>query len=412
MITADIRVELVVIGDELLAGTIKDTNVAYLSRHLLGLGLGVKRVTVTGDDEEELAQALSQTLERSDIVISCGGLGPTDDDLTRQVAAQLFETELCTDEKLLSWMKERYERRGIKLSELGAKQADVPRGAKLFLNPVGAAPAIVLTRKDKTLILLPGVPAEVQAITKRSLLPYLSHRFPRTTPRIILLRTAGTTETELASRIAPVIKRFPGLKVGYLPRRGTVDLRVEDITSDRVESVLEAFTEILDEDLYANDKKELEEVVGEILVNRSHTLAVAESCTGGMLGARIVNVPGSSEYFLGGVVAYADKVKEGLLGVSRDLIVDFGAVSEEVAEAMARGVRDRFDSTYGIGITGIAGPGGGSLEKPVGLVYIGLATCDKVEVWRFDFPGPRYAVRERSVIKALDLLRRLIIESD
>jgi nicotinamide-nucleotide amidase len=406
----EVFAELVIIGDELLAGAVRDANVAFLAGSLLSAGIKVSRVTFTSDDPAELKPVLSESFNRSSLVISCGGLGPTCDDVTRKAAAEIFDRELKTDGHLLEFLKERCARSGRELSLLSATQADVPERAELLTNPVGAAPGIILTDDARTLILLPGVPREMQAITESGLIPYLERNHASEPPHILLLRTAGTVEVEVVQRIGPVLAKFPGLKVSYLPERGVLDLRIEARSSRVKSSALLEFRQCLGDDLYAEGRKELSEVIGEMLLDRSETLAVAESCTGGMLAARIVDAPGSSAYFPGGVVSYSNQAKQDLLNVPGGLFNSHGAVSEEVAKAMAEGARNKFNSTYALSITGIAGPGGGSVEKPAGLAYVGLALPDSVAVRRFVFPGDRSAIRERSVMAALDMLRRRLLK--
>jgi len=402
------KVELVVIGDELLAGAVKDANASWLADLLLSIGISVSRVTFAPDDFKELKEILDQALARTGFVISCGGLGPTADDCTRAVAADLFDRELYTNKRLLNLLAERYKKLGRKMDSVAKTQAKVPRGAELFTNPAGAAPGVVLKDESRTLILLPGVPVEMQAITQTALRSYLEENFALSVPHILLLRTVGTIETELAKRVAPVLSRLSDLKVSYLPRRGGIDLRIQAACAAEKSQALKELSRILEDDLYAVGRKELSEVVVELLLSRGETLSVAESCTGGMLASSIVDVAGSSNYFLGGVVSYSNMAKEDFLGVPHILLKRHGAVSPEVAKAMAEGVRERFNSTCGIGITGIAGPGGATRTKPVGLVYIALACKDSVRIKRFVFPGDRSSIRQRSVIAALDLLRRYL----
>jgi len=403
------KVELVIIGDELLAGAIKDANASWLADRLLSIGIGVLRVTFAPDDFKELKEILDQALARTGFVISCGGLGPTADDCTRAVAADLFDRELYTNKRLLNLLAERYKKLGRRFDRIARTQAKVPRGAALLANPAGAAPGVVLKDESRTLILLPGVPGQMQAITETALIKYLKENFTLSVPHILLLRTVGTLETELAQRIRPVLSRFPDLKTAYLPHTGTVDLRIQAPSERKKSQALKEFSRILEDDLYAVGREDLSEVVGRMLLDRGQSVAVAESCTGGMLASRLVDVAGSSRYFLGGVVSYSNRAKQELLGVASGVLELHGAVSSQVAKAMAEGVRERLNSTCGIGITGIAGPGGATRTKPVGLVYIALVSQDSVRIKRFVFPGDRSSIRQRSVIAALDLLRRHIV---
>jgi len=402
------KVELVVVGDELLAGAIQDANAGWLADRLLSIGISVLRVTFAPDDFKKLKETLEEALKRSGFVISCGGLGPTPDDRTRAVAADLFDRELYTNKRLLNLLAERYEKLGRRFDRIARAQAQMPRGAALLANPAGAAPGVILKDEARTLILLPGVPGEMQAITEAALLPYLEENLALSAPHILLLRTVGAVETELARRIRPVLARFPDLKIAYLPQMGGVDLRIQAPCAAERSQALKELTRILEDDLYAVGREDLSLVVGRTLLDRGQSVAVAESCTGGMLASRLVDVAGSSRYFMGGVVSYSNLAKQELLGVAPGVLELHGAVSSQVAKAMAEGVRERFDSTCGIGITGIAGPGGATRTKPVGLVYIALAWEDSVRIKRFVFPGDRSSIRQRSVIAALDLLRRYL----
>ncbi|MEA3311788.1 MAG: competence/damage-inducible protein A [candidate division WOR-3 bacterium] len=400
------NVELVVIGDELLAGAIQDANAGWLADRLLSIGISVSRVTFAPDGFQELKETLEEALARAGFVISCGGLGPTADDCTRAVAADLFDRELYTNKRLLNLLAERYKKLGRRFDRIARTQAQVSRGAELLANPAGAAPGVVLKDESRTLILLPGVPGQMRAITETALLPYLEENLALSAPHILLLRTVGAVETELAQRIRPVLARFPDLKISYLPRLGGVDLRIQAPSESKKSQALKEFSRILEDDLYAVGREDLSEVVGRTLLDRGQSVAVAESCTGGMLASRLVDVAGSSRYFMGGVVSYSNRAKQELLGVASGVLELHGAVSSEVAKAMAEGVRERLNSTCGIGITGIAGPGGATRTKPVGLVYIALAWEDSVRIKRFVFPGDRSSIRQRSVVAALDLLRR------
>ena len=405
---AEQKVELVIIGDELLAGAVQDANASYLADLLLSIGISMLRVTFAPDGFQELKEILKEALQRTGFVISCGGLGPTTDDCTRAVAARIFNRKLYTDKRLFALLEKRYKKLSRRFDRIARTQAEVPQGAKILNNPIGAAPGLILQNNRQTLVMLPGVPREMKAITETTLLPYLEENFALSVPHILLLRTVGTLETELARRIEPVLSRFPELKIAYLPQKGMVDLRIEASSEKKKSQVLKEFTRILEGDLYAVGRKDLSEVVGKELLERSESVAVAESCSGGMLASRIVDVPGSSRYFLGGVVSYSNQAKEDFLDVPKALLKRYGAVSSEVAKAMAESVRERFNSTYGIGITGIAGPNGATKTKPVGLVYIALASEELVQIKRFIFTGDRSSIRERSVIAALDLLRRYL----
>ncbi|MBD3285076.1 competence/damage-inducible protein A [candidate division WOR-3 bacterium] len=399
--------ELVIIGDEILSGSVQDANTPYLASYLKSLGINVLQVTFAPDEPVRLKEIITKALERSSFVITCGGLGPTSDDYTRAVAAMIFNRRLRRDERYLKVMKRRYQRLGRKLSEMGETQADIPEGADLLTNPVGAAPGLILTNAGRTLVCLPGVPREVRVIAAGPLADWFCQNYPQTsTEQTIFLRTVNTVETELARLIEPVLERHQNVKVSYLPQVGAVDLSF----SPGSDALLIELRQVLGDTIFTEDHRSLTQVVGEMLRARGETLAIAESVAGGLLTSRVVDVPGCSDYLLGGIVAYSNDAKKEFLGVSSDILAKHGAVSEQVARAMAEGVCARFKATYGLSNTGIAGPGGGTRKKPVGLVYIGLASSDGANtVKRYVFPSDRAYVRERTAVTALDMLRRHLL---
>ncbi len=409
-LASKIRLELVIIGDELLAGDLQDANMKYLVAKLLQIGLPISQVTFAPDDEEQLQKVLREALSRSQLVIACGGLGPTDDDISRKVAAKIFKRKLLENPQLLQVIKKRLLKMGVTPNELSIRQAEIPEGANLIYNPTGLAPGIILSEQDKILVLLPGVPLELKAILDEGLLDYLKTKFPAVSSFRRILRTVGVTETDLALRVGHLLRRYPDLKLSYLPKLARVDLRISGASQEQLDKAVDECKLLLGNDLYSATEDDIFKVVLQMLIEQGYSLAVAESCTGGMLASSIVDVPGSSSCFHGGVIAYSNSVKHELLSVPVDLINTVGAVSSQVAERMAQGVRELFNSTWGIGITGIAGPGGASAEKPVGLVYISVANAVSSKVIQMVFPATRFAIRKRSVILAIDLLRREILK--
>jgi len=398
-----IDVELVIIGEELLSGSVQDVNTSFLAQFLKSTGINVLQVSIAPDEPERLREILTSTLERSNLVVTCGGLGPTEDDHTRVVASCIFNRKLKRDERLLKVIKRRYERLGRKLSAMGETQADIPEGAELLLNPVGAAPGLVLADEARTLVCLPGVPREVRAIAEKPLADWLREHYPQSPgKKSIFLRTVSLAETEVAKLIQPVLERHPKTKVSYLPQVGAVDLVCEPGSED----LLIELRQVLGNAIFTEDHRTISQVVGELLRTRGETLAIAESVAGGLLTSRVVDVPGSSDYLMGGIVAYSNEAKKEFLGVPSNILTKHGAVSEQVALAMAEGVCARFKATYGLSNTGIAGPGGGTAEKPVGLVYIGLACSAGANVvQRYVFPNDRTYVRERTAVTSLNMLR-------
>jgi nicotinamide-nucleotide amidase len=414
---------VVTVGDELLLGETVDSNAAWLGRGLSELGFDVVRRYTVGDVAGEIRHALRGGLEVADLVLFTGGLGPTRDDLTRPVVAEALEAPLALDQDILADLRERFRRHGYPdLPEANVSQARVPRGAVLLPNPRGTAPGLLMDApRDRVVALLPGVPAEMKGIFLEELGPRLEGRFgPRLRPvQHVTLRTTGISESDLAGRVRDALPpEGDPVTVAFLPDVTGVDLRLTVRgAADRQEArraldrVERALTEIVEPYLYrAPETGDLVEAVSRELRRRGRTLAVAESCTGGLIARRMTDVPGSSEIFVGGIVAYADAVKGALLGVDDDTLAEDGAVSESVARAMALGVARRLGAKCGIGVTGIAGPGGGTEEKPVGLVWFAASVDDRVEARSRVFPGDRDAVRRRSAQAALALLHRLLRE--
>lgn len=399
--------ELLIIGDEILSGQILDTNSRFLARRLSDLGVKLARITKVGDDPEAIRRAIESGFERQDLLIASGGLGPTPDDQTKGVAAKLFGMRLIIDEELLARLEARFRSEGRPLPGIATRQALIPKGALVLDNPVGIAPGLILRRGEKVAILLPGVPGELERIFEDGVRPFLETSYELKPERFRIIRTTGIAEAEIYERLRDYLKRRKGLKLAYLPSRKGVDLRISsdgESLEDRVKEVMEE----LGPWAYGVDNDSLEAVVGELLRRGGFTLAVAESCTGGLIGDMLTNVPGSSDYFLGGVVAYSNQVKREVCGVKPSTLKRYGAVSAQVVSEMAAGIRSRFDSDFGIGVSGIAGPGGGTPKKPVGLVYIGVAGKE-VRVERHQFYGTRRMIKERSALAALDLLRRTLL---
>jgi len=414
-------VEIVSIGDELLLGQTIDTNSAFLGRVLGAAGFQVRSRRTVGDDWEGIKNAVDEALSRADIVICTGGLGPTSDDLTRGAVAELFGAPIDIDETLLAALQERYRQRGLPMPRLNITQAEVPRGAKVLPNRYGSAPGLVLERNGRLAILLPGVPNELEHITRDEVLPMLLGRVVSAgaaqAPPVYLrlLRTTGLGESAIAERVEHVLPMLPPLTLAFLPSRAGTDLRLTSwgvLSQEQAQQKLDAATALLREavgdHLYAIGDRDLAEVVGEELRKRGLHIALAESCTGGLLAKRFTDFPGSSDFFLGGVVAYDDAVKRAVLGVGEETLTRHGAVSEEVALEMAEGARIHMNADVGIGITGIAGPGGGTPDKPVGTVCLAVVLGDRADVRRTLQIGDRDDIRERSAQGALFILLRML----
>ena len=409
------RVEIVTIGYEVLSGRTLDTNFAWLARGLEEASVQVAWHTTTGDDTKTIAEALRRALERADAVVMTGGLGPTPDDVTRKAVATALRRPLQLDEDVVAAIRERARRSGRKLPASIESQALLPRGAQAWPNPVGTAPGLLMVEDEKPVILLPGVPAEMEALSLEFVIPYLRERTGRAV-ETFTLRTVGAFESQLQEKIDKLPTKWPGAALAYLPSYFGVDLRVTVAGVDpaRVRSVRErAYRELKERVggvLYAEDGESMEEVVGRLLAERGYKLATAESCTGGLLAKRITDVPGSSANFERGFVTYAKSAKVEELGVSGADLERHGAVSAAIAEQMARGACRAAGAQVGVGITGIASPEGGTPEKPVGTVYIAVVSPDGETVRPYRFIGSRAVVRERSVQLALDLVRRRLLQ--
>jgi nicotinamide-nucleotide amidase len=410
-------VELLTIGDELLLGFTVDTNGAVLGRALAAQGVSIVRRTAVGDDIESIVAAIREALDRTGAVITTGGLGPTTDDLTRDAVAAAFGVPLELDEEHLAWMRERWKRRFNRdMPEANRRQAMTPRGARRLQNNHGSAPgAFVQDQHGRWLVMLPGVPRELRGMTEDALLPLLREIGCGEDACILsrTLRTTGIPESLLQDMLRDVPTDRAGFALAYLPGIDGVDLRLTAHARNAedakrvVDDVAGAIRSRVGEGIYGEDDRDLADVLLEQCRRRQATIAVAESCTGGLLGARITDIAGSSDVFLGGVIAYANEVKTRDLGVAADVIARHGAVSEDVVRAMATGVRAKFGATIGLAVTGVAGPGGGTTEKPVGTVWICVATRDAVEPRHIQSWGDRREVRYRAAQAVMDLARRL-----
>lgn len=409
--------EIVTIGDELLSGQTVDTNAAFIGEKLMAAGIPVRWRTTVGDAEADIAEALERAHKRAEVVIATGGLGPTHDDVTKKAIVQVFRRSLVFHDDVLKKVQALFSRRGLEMPKINQNQALLPQGTKIIDNPVGTAVGIWLEEDGRVFVALPGVPAEMRPMLLEGVLPLLRQEGRR----FLLqrkLRTTGIPESALYERLAAKIAGEGEIRVAFLPGFLGVDIRLSLLTANRehgqrqLETFVEALRPLIGPVLYGVDAETLEKVVGQLLAERKLTLAVAESCTGGMLGERITNISGSSKYFDRGVVTYSNQAKMDLLGVPAILIEKHGAVSAEVAGAMAEGVRRAARTDFGLSITGIAGPAGGTAEKPVGLIYIGLAASSQTITRRFIFGTERDLNRQRASQAALDLLRLYLLNEE
>ena len=349
-------------------------------------------------------------------MIATGGLGPTDDDITKKAIVKVFKRNLIFHEDILDDIRRRYAQRGIEMPAINQNQALLPQGALFFPNKTGSAVGICLSEEGRVFIALPGVPFEMEQILVDEVVPYLLKMNQGRAIKVVKLRTTGIVESKLAEMLKPEIRLEGGVRLAYLPHPGGVDLRViaESDTSEeareRVNTLTRQLESVVGKYIYGRDNDTLEATVGQLLKDNDKSLAVAESCTAGQLGALIATIPGSSAYFVGGVIAYSNQVKIGHLHVNPEIIEKHGAVSEECAVAMAKGCRDAMESDYALSITGIAGPDGGTEEKPVGTTYIGLASAHSAYAKKFHFGTNRNVNRLRASYAALEMLRRDILD--
>jgi nicotinamide-nucleotide amidase len=409
------RAEIIATGTELLTGGVTDTNSLFLAEELLDIGIETAFKTVVGDNDKDMEEALRSAVTRADVILVTGGIGPTEDDMTRKAVARVLKKRLVLSDDALKAVKAAFSARGKVYPGVNDRQALIPGGARLLSNTVGVAPGFYFIDEGKFVAVMPGVPAEMRAMFREGLRQVLSDHFGgKAVIRRKVLHTCGLSESKVNELIQDVLKQKRPA-VGLTAKETGVDIRIvaREGSGARSRTVVERTeSEIrkkLGDAVYGVDGQDLEEIVGALLRQRKFTIAVAESCTGGLIGGRLTNIAGSSDYFERSVVVYSDEAKTSLLGVPAGLIASKGAVSREVAGAMAGGIRDQAKTTFGLSVTGIAGPGGGTPEKPVGLVYISLASKDGVKVDEHRFLGTREQVRLRTAQAALDMVRRYLI---
>ncbi len=410
------NIRILAVGSELLTPFFQDTDSLYLTRRLNDLGLDVAEKGVVGDEFENLKSAIRRSLESADLVFITGGLGPTDDDRTREAVSSVLGRPLELHEDIVRAIEARFLRRGKTMPALNRKQADVIRGADVLANAEGTAPGQWVEAEGKIIVLLPGPPVELQSICETQVWPRLATGKKGYLARKTM-KTAGLTESEVEEQIGGLYPRDPGRRLTVLASPGQIELHVSAFSSasesealEKVDALALELRRRLGPAVYSDDGADLETAVGRLLAARNETVAVAESCTGGLVSRRLIRVPGSSAYFLEGFVTYSNKAKTARLGVPAEMIESFGAVSPETAEAMARGVRDAAGADYGLAVTGIAGPSGGTAAKPVGLVYCAIADAAGVRVERNLFLGDRNRVQDQAAQKILDMLRRTVEE--
>ena len=411
-------VELISVGTELLLGNIVNTNAAYLAQKCAILGLSLYHQTVVGDNEERLSETLQTALGRADVVILSGGLGPTQDDLTKETAASVLEMPLVEDAHSRERIEEYFKNSQFKIiTDNNWKQAMVPKGAIVVDNDNGTAPGLIMEKKGKSVILLPGPPNELVPMFEKSIMPYLRKLQPETISSV-MVKICGLGESYVETQIADLIENQSNPTIATYAKTGEVHLRVTAKAADEKEAkklikpMVKELKNRFGNSIYTTDENvTLEETVVNLLKEKELTLTTAESCTGGMLGARLTNVPGVSDVYKQGFITYSNRSKRTMLDVKKNTLKDYGAVSDKTAKEMAKNGAFITGSDACVSITGIAGPGGGTPEKPVGLVYIACCYHDNITVNEYHFKGEREKVRENTVVRALTLLRECILEN-
>lgn len=419
------QIELISIGTELLGGKLNSDS-SFIGEHLGKIGLELSRESTIGDEKKKMISLLRESLKRAEIVITTGGLGPTFDDLTREAVSEALRRRLIFRSAILKKMREHFQKRHLSMPEVDRKQAYIIEGATVVPNDVGTAPGMIIeTKKDgkrKVLILLPGPPRELQPMFIKKVLPYLK-RFSKGSLRTISFWVAGLPESSVAEKVEPIIEKYQkkGLPAGrqeeiefaILVHLSIIEVKLKirgkgERINEQVSLIKEEIRKALGENLFSEKDGELEKIVGNLLLKKKLKLGLAESCTGGLLGNLITNIPGSSHYFQGSIVAYSNNVKKKVLKVPKTYLRKYGAVSREVALAMAEGARKSTKADTGLSLTGITGPSGGTKEKPVGLLFVGLVYPKKrVKIVKeYHFVGKRQDIKQRAAISALDLLRR------
>jgi len=411
------KAEIISIGSEILRGQITDTNANFIAKKLVELGIDLEHISVVSDKPESLLSTLKLAFQRSNLIITTGGLGPTEDDITYQTIARALNLKLIKYPEAEENLKRILKKINKTISPSNLKQVYLPEGAKIIINQYGTAPAMILEKDNKIICSFPGVPHEMKNLIEENLIPYLKEKLP---PSMIkkskTLKITGLGESSVNELIRDYINRQTNFSFGIYanPENIQVQITTQAPTEKEVEKLLQSsinqLTKILGNYVYGTDKQSLEEVMGNLLKTKKLKVAVAESCTGGMLGEMITRIPGSSKYFQGGVISYNAKVKKDLLKVPPEVIRKYGEVSKQVAKLMAEEVRKCFHSDIGISITGIAGPGGATEKKKVGLVYMALSDSKKTITQKHQLFGNRQLVRLRSTRRALNMLRMYLME--
>ena len=413
-----IRAEIITIGDEILFGQITDTNTQWIGAELTNIGIRPVRKTSVGDIQEDIISALTEASQRADVIIVTGGLGPTKDDITKHTFCKYFGSELKINEDALALVTEFFAKRGREMTELNIQQAALPTNCTYIPNLWGTAPGMWFEKDNVIYVSLPGVPYEMKSLMEHAILPRLKERFVANIIQHKIIRTIGIGESFLAETIEHWENALPThIKLAYLPHFGQVKLRLtatgnnQEILDSDLKYQVDTLLPLIKDFVFGYDADELESVIGRLLTERDATIGTAESCTGGFVASQLTNIPGSSQYFEGSVVSYSNTIKMNVLGVSRQTLEDFGAVSEQTAREMAEGARKVLNTTYAISTTGIAGPDGGTPEKPVGTVWIACATPTETVTQLLTLRSIRKVNIELTSSYVLNLLRKTILKT-
>lgn len=405
------KIEFITIGDEILSGDTVNTNAAYIGEKFIQAGFQIKWISTIGDNVEDIVCAVRNAKKRADVIITSGGLGPTNDDRTRDAICRLLNVEFEINLEVLENIKSRFNKRGLDMSEVNKVQALLPQGCEILKNEKGTAPGLLFKEGSASVIVLPGVPHEFEYFVEKRVIPFLESKGKKKHILTRTIRTTGISESSLFEKIENSKILSENVKISFLPRSPGVDIKVisKDSNYDRarasVQNIEKEIIKQFEKNIFGFDDEKLEEVVGRMLKDLKLTLTVAESCTGGLISHRITNIPGSSQYFDRGIIAYSNKAKIQILKVEKEFLKENGAVSEGVALAMAEGARKISNSDIGLSTTGIAGPEGGTKNKPVGLVYIGISTKEENLIKKFRSIGDREKNKIYFAQESLDFLR-------
>ena len=402
-----IKISLITIGDEILLGKTVNTNLSFIGQELTKIGLSLSQSVTIKDESNIIIKTLNDIWRKSDTVITTGGLGPTNDDMTKKSIAEFFNKEFEFREKIWTDIKNLYKSKNMKIPSIVRTQAEVPKGFKTIENKFGTAPGLHFQDNNKNFFAFPGVPSEMKEMVKDYLIPFLKENYQTKSFYLKTIKTIGILEAEISERVKD-IKETKNVHLAYLPQPGMVSIRVSGKNIEEFNTIIDRIEKKISEFIYGYNEDNIIELCHKELINQKKTLSVAESCTGGLIQNLFTNYSGSSQYFLGGVVSYSNEAKMQLLNVKEKTLKRYGAVSEQTVEEMLRGIREKFQSDYAIAVSGIAGPTGGTLEKPVGLIFIGVNMEGKIIVKRFNFSGTRIQIKEKSAINGIYLLLKNI----